>query len=147
MKCRHYDRIVPGCAYCDSIIESERQERAERDRAVIVETLEGRLACETALVDTLRTDVSRLTSALDVALESARSAEHRVDTLRAENARLREALEAATAEGVWLGDLAVSLERGAPRDGLTRRLANLRRINLELRHGVACACESCVSAR
>lgn len=94
MKCRHYDRIVPGCAYCDSIIESERQERAERDRAVIVETLEGRLACETALVDTLRTDVSRLTSALDVALESARSAEHRVDALRAENARLREALEA-----------------------------------------------------
>lgn len=96
MKCRHYDRIVPGCAYCDSIIESERQERAERDRAVIVETLEGRLACETALVDTLRTDVSRLTSALDVALESARSAEHRVDTLRAENALLREALEEQT---------------------------------------------------
>ena len=105
MKCRHYDRIVPGCAYCDSIIESERQERAERDRAVIVETLEGRLACETALVDTLRTDVSRLTSALDVALESARSAEHRVDTLRAENARLRAALEAwLAADALTPGD-------------------------------------------
>ena len=69
------------------------------------------------------------------------------DTLRAENARLRGALGEATAEGIWLGDLAASLERGAPRDGLTRRLANLRRINLELRHGADCACESCASAR
>ena len=119
MKCRHYNQVVPGCRYCDSIIESERQERAEQERAVAVETLEGRLACEAALVD----------------------------TLRAENARLRGALDEATAEGIWLGDLAASLERGAPRDGLTRRLANLRRINLELRHGADCACESCASAR
>lgn len=65
MKCRHYNQIVPGCAYCDSIIESERQERAERDRAVAIETLEGRLACETALVDTLRAEVARLRAALN----------------------------------------------------------------------------------
>ena len=60
MKCRHYNQVVPGCRYCDSIIESERQERAEQERAVAVETLEGRLACEAALVDTLRAENARL---------------------------------------------------------------------------------------
>lgn len=95
----------------------------------------------------LHTQLSECRSVLARERDALNAARANVDTLRAENARLREALEAATAEGVWLGDLAVSLERGAPRDGLTRRLANLRRINLELRHGVACACESCVSAR
>ena len=65
MKCRHYNQVVPGCRYCDSIIESERQERAEQERAVAVETLEGRLACEAALVDTLRAEIDRLRAALE----------------------------------------------------------------------------------
>ena len=43
------------------------------------------------------------------------------DHLRAENARLRGALGEATAEGVWLGDLAASLPRSGSSNSLDPR--------------------------
>lgn len=60
-KCRHYNQFVPGCAYCAAVEDSARRDRDERTR---VETLEGRLACETALVNTLRAENARLRAAL-----------------------------------------------------------------------------------